>query len=1034
MSGSGKEFWAVYPYSADNACDGTSITTVIQDTQIGSEGNFSGNAFPAIAKANLLSLAFWNTCGGIKLSVSRSDIKSVTFKGNNGEVLAGKVKIAFNEERRPVVAEVLDGKTEVTLTAPDGGTFKAGKYYYLTLLPSALDGGFTMTFNTADSKGVVTSDKTRTVKRSIFGVLKNIDSKVIEWETMWVEPESVDLGLSVKWATFNVGATKPEGYGDYFAWGETEPKSSYDWSTYKWCSGSDTSLTSYCTKSSYGTVDNKTVLDLSDDAAHVNWGEYWRMPTDAEWTELCENCAWKWIAQNGVNGWLVTSNTNSNSIFLPAAGRRLGTNLGYAGTYGRYWSSSLNPEKPSQSKRVSFKSDEVKRNNYDRTNGQSVRPVYDDRIHPESITLNKATLSLFVGQTEQLTATVLPDNAADKTVTWLSNKEDVASVDENGNVTAIAIGSATITATTIIGAKTAICTLNVVEQPKLEAVDLGLPSGLKWASWNVGAAAPEDYGDYFAWGETEPKSKYDWSTYKFEVGTDYRGPFSKYVTLSSYGTVDNKTVLDSEDDAARANWGSSWCMPTDAEWVELRENCTLTWTTQNGVNGRLVTGPNGNSIFLPAAGYRMSNLSDAGSCGYYWSSSLYTGYKACYFEFGSNNVKGTSDRARSYGHPVRPVFNDRVYPVVVHPESVALNKAELSLYVGHTEQLTATILPENATDKTVKWSSDKADVASVDENGNVTAIATGTTVIRINTTDGNLSAACEVVMIDNTIETISGTGSQKYNYLGSENTYSVLLKGTATVEDGYDLDKYFYYSADYMTLEALRMSGTKVSATASGQMFQVNVDKLKENTTYYFVACVDLKIKGNVKKQLFGEVKTVTTPEYYLPPYVDFNLPSGVKWGTMNIGATNPTKFGTGYEWGHSGYHDQSDYQTGDILPLDEDVAHKTLGGYWRTPTREEWVELFQNCSCSYSMYHEGGTGLVVSKGGAKIFIPLQDYWSATCCTPYWTSESGGWLAATAYVIQGKSTSYEYYIDKKAVNTNAAITSKCKIRAVYVDR
>ena len=134
--------------------------------------------------------------------------------------------------------------------------------------------------------------------------------------------EYVDLGLSVKWATCNVGATKPEEYGDYFAWGETQPKDYNDWSTYKWCIGSYNTLTKYNTSSSYGTVDNKTVLAKTDDAATVNWGGSWRMPTDTEWTELRENCTWTWTTQNseygyGVHGYRVTSKKNGNSIFLP---------------------------------------------------------------------------------------------------------------------------------------------------------------------------------------------------------------------------------------------------------------------------------------------------------------------------------------------------------------------------------------------------------------------------------------------------------------------------------------------------------------------------------------------------------------------------------------------------------------------------------------------------------------------------------------------------------------------------------------------
>jgi hypothetical protein len=134
----------------------------------------------------------------------------------------------------------------------------------------------------------------------------------------------------------------PEEYGDYFSWGETSPKDYYDWSTYKWCKGSSNTLTKYNTDSSYGTVDNKTTLELSDDAARINWGGKWRMPTKAEFEELRSNCTWTWTTRNGVNGYHVTSNKNGNSIFLPAAGYRSGSSTSGVGSYGDYRSSSLN--------------------------------------------------------------------------------------------------------------------------------------------------------------------------------------------------------------------------------------------------------------------------------------------------------------------------------------------------------------------------------------------------------------------------------------------------------------------------------------------------------------------------------------------------------------------------------------------------------------------------------------------------------------------------------------------------------------------
>ena len=187
--------------------------------------------------------------------------------------------------------------------------------------------------------------------------------------------EYVDLGLSVKWATCNVGANAPEEYGDYFAWGETEPKEDgYRWNGYRWCNGSEYALTKYCTNSRLGIVDNKTMLDKANDAALVNWDGAWRMPTDSELTELREQCTWTWTTQNGVNGHRVTG-PNGNSIFLPAAGYRSGSSLSNAGSIGYYWSSSLFTDSPNCAYGLYSSSGYVSGGHYSRYCGQSVRPV-----------------------------------------------------------------------------------------------------------------------------------------------------------------------------------------------------------------------------------------------------------------------------------------------------------------------------------------------------------------------------------------------------------------------------------------------------------------------------------------------------------------------------------------------------------------------------------------------------------------------------------------------------------------------------------
>ncbi len=238
-----------------------------------------------------------------------------------------------------------------------------------------------------------------------------------------------------------------------------------------------------------------------------------------------------------------------------------------------------------------------------------------------------------------LIAKVLPENAADKSVTWSSSNDAIATVSSAGVVTGVAIGSTVITVTTNDGGKTAICSVTVGESkvPVPDAVDLGLPSGLKWASFNLGAFESEEYGDYYAWGETEPhyssldpltwnegkEAGYTWANYKWCMGS--KNTMTKYCSSCEYGSnglTDTKIVLDSEDDAAIDNLGGKWRIPTDAEFTELREKCTWEWTSVNGINGQKVTGPNGNSIFLPAAGYINNGLSLSTTRGIYWSSSL----------------------------------------------------------------------------------------------------------------------------------------------------------------------------------------------------------------------------------------------------------------------------------------------------------------------------------------------------------------------------------------------------------------------------
>ena len=263
------------------------------------------------------------------------------------------------------------------------------------------------------------------------------------------------------------------------------------------------------------------------------------------------------------------------------------------------------------------------------------------------VSLDKTSLSMMVGDTQTLTATITPSNATDKSVTWSSSNSSVATVSSSGLVTAKAAGTTSIVVKTTNGGKTASCFINVSQptSPTIpNAVDLGL--SVRWASFNLGATSPEEHGDYYAWGETEPYYEslnpliwkegkelgYSWSSYKWCVKTGASTLLLKYCRESSSGYngfTDGKASLDLDDDAAYVCLGNMWRMPTMEEISELQHSCKWEWTSINGVKGYSVTGPNQNSIFLPAASYLNENDTNyyavGNYYGVYWSSSLATG-------------------------------------------------------------------------------------------------------------------------------------------------------------------------------------------------------------------------------------------------------------------------------------------------------------------------------------------------------------------------------------------------------------------------
>lgn len=274
------------------------------------------------------------------------------------------------------------------------------------------------------------------------------------------------------------------------------------------------------------------------------------------------------------------------------------------------------------------------------------------------IELSETEWTMKTGETLNLSATVKPSNATNKTITWSSSNSMVATVSDSGTVTAKSTGTVIITAkANDASGISACCSFTVKDRSyehTYEYVDLGL--SVKWAAYNVGAKKPEDSGIYYAWGETRnyDKKEYSWETLAYCSGSSQYGPFTKYVT-DSYGNKDGKRTLEESDDAARQQWGGKWRMPTKEELDELGRKCNWTRMTQNNVKGYLVISKyNGNSIFIPCAGYYDGKeLKFYGSVGDYWSSTLSNSNWCNYFDITTHSVSGTY---RYKGLPVRAVF------------------------------------------------------------------------------------------------------------------------------------------------------------------------------------------------------------------------------------------------------------------------------------------------------------------------------------------------------------------------------------------
>ena len=481
------------------------------------------------------------------------------------------------------------------------------------------------------------------------------------------------------WATTNIGAEKPEDYGYYFWWGDTV---GYKRKNNAWVA-SDGSITNYsfytepptygkdiATLQREGWITEDGVLAPEHDAAHIHWGGDWRMPTQQELNDLNNKCDWTWTTMNGVAGYVVRGRGDyaSNSIFLPCAGDGFGTSLGNAGLSGDYWSSVPLSDSADHAWRLDIYSSGHNTYSTYRYVGQSVRPVQVSVSAPTNVSATDGT------STANVTITWSAVAGATSYEIWRGTSNDSALATKIGTSTSTSYSDTSAIPETIYYywvkavASVGVSAFSSSDSGYIKSISgqgkVQLwENGPYWATTNIGAEKPEDYGYYFWWGDTVGYKREnnawvasDGSATNFSFTSSNTPTYDKDIaTLQTNGWITAEGVLAPEHDAAHIHWGGDWRMPTQRELYDLSDKCDWTWTTMNGVAGCVVHGRGdyaSNSIFLPCAGNGSgASLYYAGSRGYYWSSvpssnSNLAGYSGTY---------GTGYEYRNNGRSVRPL-------------------------------------------------------------------------------------------------------------------------------------------------------------------------------------------------------------------------------------------------------------------------------------------------------------------------------------------------------------------------------------------
>ena len=742
--------------------------------------------------------------------------------------------------------------------------------------------------------------------------------------------QAVDLGLSVNWSNFNLGATLNTSTGDYYMWGDTKTQTDFSKKNYPYLNA-DGSL-----------IDISNEISNTDyDAAKARWKGSWRMPTQADWSELINDCNWEWTTINNVEGFKVTSKKNKNYIFLPITGQMSGTNK-VNSTEGHYWMSCPDPATTNRQEwalRMVLKLPSGTDTGYSASRlykykGCIIRPVMDKgsststytisiqsssggSVSFNSTTISNTTKSFTVSEGRNATITITPNsgyrlksltvNGTNVTSSVSNNQYTISSV--SGNTTVVATfeqipvttyslsiqsgaggsvsydgttvtnktqsftvnegTSATITITPNSGYQLASLTVNgsnvtssvtnnqytisninanttVIVSFELKdnpddpgtggdtpqtmkvgtAVDLGLSSGILWSDINVGAQTSDDYGNYYAWGETETKDSYSFDNYVYKVdGATDMNVQESYIEI---GTDIQGTAYD----VAHVKWGGKWRMPTEKEMWELINNCTWTWKD----NGFLITGPNGNTIFLPATGYfNGSSVYSDYTQARYWTSDVNV-YKDSYHAWARalSFVKSSGEHfmgsyVRSLGCAIRPVYDKTIsgstyYTLSIQSgsggsvsfNSTTISNTTKSFTVSEGRNATITITPN-----------DNYRLKSLTVNGtNVTSSVSNNqyTISNIQT-DITVVTTFEQIPITTYTLSIQSSSGGTVTYNGTTISYSAR---SFTVNQGTSATITLSPNSGYQ-LASLTVNGTNVTSSVTNNQYTIN--NINANTT-----------------------------------------------------------------------------------------------------------------------------------------------------------------------------------------------------------